>query len=364
MVGSLRWKLWGVIGLGLAVLAVSGVLLLGGREMPAEQWDEANGTWLKLVSAQADRLFPERFASLGVRRDALREQYHRLSASSSLFRDTTEFESALQQYQRDSLALLEAVGQRRRQLLERQSMEIEALARLLEPGIARILVPEYRKQRASFQMRLGQARTMLDQGEVFQVAALLDELKSASDTVRSYLDELEARFVDPELLSHWGNLCEKARRLSLGGKRVLLVDKYQRKALVLERGRVTRSFQAELGWNGLRDKQQQGDGATPEGEYRVTRKKAGRDTIYYKALLLNYPNDADRASFRRAVRTGAIRPGAEIGGLIEIHGEGGRGQDWTDGCVALENSEMDTLFALAQVGMPVMVVGRCPNQMP
>jgi L,D-peptidoglycan transpeptidase YkuD (ErfK/YbiS/YcfS/YnhG family) len=48
---------------------------------------------------------------------------------------------------------------------------------------------------------------------------------------------------------------------------------------------------------------------------------------------------------------------AGVGSLIEIHGDGGQGRDWTDGCVALSNSDMDRVFARARVGTPVTIVG-------
>ena len=48
---------------------------------------------------------------------------------------------------------------------------------------------------------------------------------------------------------------------------------------------------------------------------------------------------------------------AGIGGLIEIHGEGGRGRDWTRGCVALANPDIDDLFRHVEVGTPVTIVG-------
>jgi L,D-peptidoglycan transpeptidase YkuD (ErfK/YbiS/YcfS/YnhG family) len=48
---------------------------------------------------------------------------------------------------------------------------------------------------------------------------------------------------------------------------------------------------------------------------------------------------------------------AKIGGLIEIHGNGGKGIDWTEGCVALTDSEMDIIFKFTKVGTPVTIVG-------
>ena len=48
---------------------------------------------------------------------------------------------------------------------------------------------------------------------------------------------------------------------------------------------------------------------------------------------------------------------AKIGGLIEIHGNGGKGIDWTEGCVALTDREMDTVFKIVRVGTPVTIIG-------
>jgi murein L,D-transpeptidase YafK len=97
--------------------------------------------------------------------------------------------------------------------------------------------------------------------------------------------------------------------------------------------------------------------ATPEGMYKVTRKLEGSKTKYYKALLLDYPNEEDKARFREEIENGSLPRNAKIGGLIEIHGDGGKGIDWTEGCVALTNKEMDIVYRLAKVGTPVTIVG-------
>ena len=100
----------------------------------------------------------------------------------------------------------------------------------------------------------------------------------------------------------------------------------------------------------------QGDRATPEGRYRIVEKKDPGQSIYHRALLLDYPNAADRQHFAAAKRRGEIPRGSGIGGLIEIHGDGGRGQNWTDGCVALANGDMDDLFARVELGTRVTIV--------
>ena len=73
--------------------------------------------------------------------------------------------------------------------------------------------------------------------------------------------------------------------------------------------------------------------------------------------MINYPNEADKARFAEGVRKGLISKRANIGGLIEIHGGGGKGLNWTDGCVALTNEDMDKIFEMAEIGTPVTIIG-------
>jgi murein L,D-transpeptidase YafK len=122
-------------------------------------------------------------------------------------------------------------------------------------------------------------------------------------------------------------------------------------------GRLKAEYAVDLGPRWLGHKKQKGDGATPEGHYRVTKKKGPGQSKYYKALEIDYPNENDRQSFLAAQKKGELPQFAHIGGLIEIHGDGGTGVNWTSGCVALRNEDMDEIFALAPVGTRVTIVG-------
>jgi hypothetical protein len=73
--------------------------------------------------------------------------------------------------------------------------------------------------------------------------------------------------------------------------------------------------------------------------------------------MLDYPNSEDWTRFKQARQEGRIPGRSAIGGLIEIHGHGGRGDDWTNGCVALTNAEMDFLASRVRTGTPVTIVG-------
>lgn len=155
----------------------------------------------------------------------------------------------------------------------------------------------------------------------------------------------------------WKKHGDQAILMSRGGRKVILVDKYAHKCMVYQSGKMIREFEAEFGANWMGYKRKKGDKATPEGIYRITQKKEGGRTKFYRALLINYPNDEDRKRFIQDKKRGLIPSRADIGGLIEIHGTGGKGVDWTDGCIALKNEDMDALFRLAGPGTPVIIVG-------
>ena len=109
-----------------------------------------------------------------------------------------------------------------------------------------------------------------------------------------------------------------------------------------------------LGRNPVGPKTCQGDNRTPEGIYAVTEHK--RDSGFYRALRLSYPAPVDYAR--------AAKMGCEPGGDIMIHGlENGygwvgtahRSADWTRGCVAVTNEEMDTLWTWIPDGTVVEI---------
>ncbi|HYO15432.1 MAG TPA: L,D-transpeptidase family protein [Thermoanaerobaculia bacterium] len=168
----------------------------------------------------------------------------------------------------------------------------------------------------------------------------------------------EDRFQDPRLRRLWqgwvDDTIEESRRT---GGAAVIVDKLGRRGLLIAGGKVVDQYTVELGHNGLSDKLYEGDRATPEGRYRVTSKRDRGQTRFHRALMLDYPTEEDRREHAEALRRGLVPRGRGPGGLIEIHGHGGRGIDWTDGCVALRNADMDRLFAAVEVGTPVTIAG-------
>ncbi len=158
--------------------------------------------------------------------------------------------------------------------------------------------------------------------------------------------------------NEWLRLDAEMRRLSKINNTVsLVVDKFSRRCIVYKAGKKIKEYSVELGVNWLGDKNVKGDRATPEGKYSITAKKSGRSTIYHKALMINFPNAEDRKRFKMKQANGNIPKNANIGGLIEIHGGGGKGIDWTDGCIALTNRDMDHLYSICSVGTPIAIIG-------
>ena len=137
----------------------------------------------------------------------------------------------------------------------------------------------------------------------------------------------------------------------------IIVKKSQRKLFVYEQGELLKTYPVDLGTNPKGPKICQGDMKTPEGQYCIVQKRDRGQTKFYQALLLNYPNEADRIHYDWAIKNGWIPKDVGIGGLIEIHGEGigGAGVDWTNGCIALLNGHMEELFSEVPVGTPVWI---------
>ena len=193
--------------------------------------------------------------------------------------------------------------------------------------------------------------------EEYEKAAQRAELAALqSGRVIDRAAELVARFSDPQLVRKWRGMIDDTVAWSRRtGGTAFVVSKEAHEMTVYVRGRAVETLKVELGSNSVRDKLHAGDNATPEGRYKVVSKIAA--SRYERALLLDYPNAEDRQRFAAARLHGELPRGVSPGGLIEVHGGGGRGKDWTNGCVAVTDREMDRVFARASVGTPVTIVG-------
>jgi murein L,D-transpeptidase YafK len=134
----------------------------------------------------------------------------------------------------------------------------------------------------------------------------------------------------------------------------IVLDKSQRKLSMYDRGTLVKSYSVALGRNPVGKKQRRGDGKTPEGLYRID----GRNpwSKYHLSLRVSYPSSSDRA---RAASRG-VSPGGDImlHGLPKEFATVGalhRQQDWTEGCVALTNEEIEEIWRAVPNGAWILI---------
>ena len=162
-------------------------------------------------------------------------------------------------------------------------------------------------------------------------------------------------------LTEYNGMARYALRQS-NKENVILINKSKYTLDVLANRKIIKEYSIELGFNPLDDKKMEGDGRTPEGIYAASLKLSPGNTSYHKAIRINYPTTEDSLKFSKKKKNGIIPKYANIGGLIEIHGTGSgekgndTGSNWTLGCIALSNKDMDTLYESVHVGTPIVIV--------
>jgi murein L,D-transpeptidase YafK len=134
----------------------------------------------------------------------------------------------------------------------------------------------------------------------------------------------------------------------------LVVIKSQRTMEAYSKGMLVKTYKVSLGQNPLGDKEFQGDKKTPEGEYRINDKNP--NSGFHKNLGVSYPDVSDIQEARRK--------GLDPGGEIKIHGlrNGARfiGKfhrlfNWTAGCIAVTDKEIDELYKSVDLGTPIII---------
>jgi hypothetical protein len=213
-----------------------------------------------------------------------------------------------------------------------------------------------RKQYAKGKLQLDEVVLLLEHGKLAEASKKIEQSrKNISETYIGLRKRAEQYF---ENLPLWQSQYNKAVELSRKTKTwFIIVDKCAHKLELYNKGQVYKTYNIDLSMNWVGHKKYRGDNSTPEGFYKITTKKSGSSTIYHKALLIDYPNKEDKERFAKAKAEGRIDKKAHIGNLIEIHGHGGQGVNWTNGCVALSNSDMDNLYSKVPVGTQVLIIG-------
>ncbi len=141
------------------------------------------------------------------------------------------------------------------------------------------------------------------------------------------------------------------------GERIdfIRVEKSDRRMYLYSGVKLIKTYNISLGRNPLGNKVQEGDNRTPEGTYTIEEKISKGQ--YYKYLRISYPDKDDR---KRASLQG-VDPGCDIMIHGLPYGYGWLGKlhllrDWTYGCIAVTNSEMDELYEIIETGTPIEIV--------
>ena len=130
----------------------------------------------------------------------------------------------------------------------------------------------------------------------------------------------------------------------------VVVNKGQRRLYLLHDRQVLKQYKIELGFEPTGHKARQGDGKTPEGVYFIDRMNPS--SLYHLSVGVSYPGPADRERARLM--------GVDPGGDIMVHGRGSYGNrvrrgDWTAGCIAVSDGEIEEIFAMLRPGVPIVI---------
>jgi len=135
----------------------------------------------------------------------------------------------------------------------------------------------------------------------------------------------------------------------------VVVHKAERKLELVKHGTVVRTYKVALGLNPIGTKERSGDFRTPEGSYRLNRRNPRSD--FFLSMQVSYPNQADLKH--------AKRNHWDTGGSIMIHGLPNQlkhdpsyyeSRDWTDGCIAVSNSDMLEIWLLVPDNAPIEIL--------
>lgn len=166
--------------------------------------------------------------------------------------------------------------------------------------------------------------------------------ESAADSLRKDDDAVASRdrwdaYRNRDVSTNWRAKLDAIAH-TLAQSDYVLVIKHKRKMYVSRKGKPVLTFEIDMGWAPMGHKEKDGDGKTPEGIYHLDN-KFNRSDKFHKSIHISYPNFKDKENAKKK----GIKPGFGI----EIHGTylaKVDAKDWTAGCIALQNNEMDILF--------------------
>jgi tetratricopeptide (TPR) repeat protein len=189
-------------------------------------------------------------------------------------------------------------------------------------------------------------------------SALKDETIAAGQArIEELRQQLQGRDAEiAELLKHREELQRRVFAYALlnGPVDRIVIEKSARKLMLLARGEVIKTYKIALGGNPVGPKEMEGDNKTPEGIYEIDSRN--KNSYFHRSLHISYPNDQDKKRARER--------GVSPGGDIMIHGirkdlswvgDAHAGVDWTKGCIAVTDDEIEEIDKLAPDGTVVEI---------
>lgn len=281
--------------------------------------------------------------------------------------EDNELETDLEALQVEGTQLLSDVNSRiqaQRTTAETKLAKIEQRLRLLNSRVgdigSRVVLGEHPVET---EVHVKQARLFLEQGQFEHSIQASERAGRILLTQTALLTNELGRYADDDLIAAWRESAQRTIDWSRTHRaQAIVVSKADRVLTLYKNGRKVLTYPIRLGSRGIRAKQHYGDGATPEGEYRIQRKRGPGQTPYFRALILDYPNIDDRRRFEEAQKAGLIPKSQHMPGLIQLHGIAQGISDQPYGSIVLDNPQIAQLFDQVAVGTPVNIVGALESQ--
>ncbi|MDP1768099.1 MAG: L,D-transpeptidase [Nitrospirota bacterium] len=355
------------IVLGWGALALAGSLPGCVEAVPQDAIEAVENIDRDLMQLRAAEFSPNDYAQFAHQWMALKS---RVQADEDLIRwpwEPNDLEIALRQLQKEGAHTVTRLTKERETLrhsAENKIAQVEDRSRMITlqvSGIDSRLVLGQKPVETDLLMK--QAHAFYAQGQYDRSLDAADRAAQNLAAQAVLLSHELGRYANRDQIVGWQQMAKDTITWSrIHRASAIVVNKADRVLTLYRNGQKMVSYPVRLGFNGIREKRYQGDGATPEGRYRVSNKRGQGQTQFYRALVLDYPNEEDRRRYRLERKTGQIPASRAIGGQIEIHGVENELMAQTLGCVMLDNPQMVLLFDRVEKGTPVTIVGALHEQ--
>ncbi|MBU6479087.1 MAG: L,D-transpeptidase [Nitrospirae bacterium] len=356
---------WGMLGWG--ALALAGSLSGCVEAVPQDVIEAVENIDRDLMELRAAEFSPNDYTRFAHQWMALKS---RVQADEDLIRwpwEPNDLEIALRQLQEEGSHTVARLTKERESL--RRSAE-DKIARVEDRFRMMILQVSAIDSRLVLGQKPVETDLLMKQAHAFYEQGRYDRSLDASDraaqnlaTQAAVLSSELGRYANRDRISRWQEMAKDTVTWSrIHRTSAIVISKADRVLTLYRNGQKVLAYPVRLGFNGIREKRYQGDGATPEGRYRISSKRGQGQTQFYRALVLDYPNEDDRRRYRFGRKTGQIPTSRAIGGQIEIHGVENELMAQTLGCVMLDNPKMVLLYDRVDKGTPVTIVGALHEQ--